>query len=917
MKLAKSLFISGFLFLAVASFGATRYVNLGNLAPAAPYTSWATAATNIQEAVDAAGPGDEIVVADGTYANGGRAVYGTMTNRVVIDKAVTVRSVNGPSFTTIEGWQVPFTTNGDGAIRCAYVGTNAVLSGFTLTNGATRLLGDNAQEKSGGGVYCASADATVTNCVLSGNSACYYGGGAFRGTLNNCVLVGNAAVLAGGGANSHRLNNCVLVNNSTFNIGGGAFGGTLNNCMLSGNSARVRAGGAYDATLNNCIVYYNKALQDANWFRSTLNYCCTTPLPAGGIGNLTAEPQMASASHLDSGSPCRRAGSAAYASGVDIDGEAWLNPPSIGCDEYHSGSVTGALSVVILASCTNVGAGFEVEFQGLIGGEVSASRWEFGGGVVVSNRPYASHAFVEAGDYAVVLRAYNDGNPLGVTSTAMVHVVERPIHYVSLSSVSPTAPFSSWETAATDIQDAVDSATVPGALVLVSNGVYQTGGHVVYGLLTNRLVVTNGITVQSVNGPDVTAIAGCHVPGTTNGDGAVRCAYLSNGAVLSGFTLTNGATRTSGSTTQEQSAGGVLCDSVNVMVTNCVLVNNSASWNGGGACYGVFNNCMLIGNSGVFDGGGAYYSVLHNCVLSSNSVVFHGGAGCYGVFNNCMLIGNSAAFDGGGAYYSILNNCTLSGNAASSSGGGACISTLNNCTLVGNTASSGGGGAKEGTLNNCILYNNSASNGSNYYGGVFRNCCTIPMPAGSGNITNAPLFVDLAGGDLRLRENSPCINAGNNAYAASLADLDGNPRIAGGTVDMGAYEFQSPASEISYAWLQQYGLSADGLADSADLDNDGFNNWQEWTAGTDPTNSASALRMLMLLPGTNTLNTITISWSTVTNRTYALERASVLGIPQAFELVRTNIPGLTDTTSFTDTNATGSGPFFYRVRLEN
>src|SRR5262249_25006372 len=154
---------------------------------------------------------------------------------------------------------------------------------------------------------------------------------------------------------------------------------------------------------------------DANYKGSALNYCCTTPLPSNGVGNQTAEPLLASASHLSASSPGRGAGSPAYVRGVDIDGEPWANPPSIGCYEVHRGNETGALTVDIQARFVNVATAFELEFTTQIIGYASENRWEFGDGTVLSNRLAATHTWPTAGDYPVVLRAYNLTYPGGVS----------------------------------------------------------------------------------------------------------------------------------------------------------------------------------------------------------------------------------------------------------------------------------------------------------------------------------------------------------------------------------------------------------------------------------------------------------------------------------------------------------------------
>jgi uncharacterized protein YodC (DUF2158 family) len=402
-------------------------------------------------------------------------------------------------------------------------------------------------------------------------------------------------------------------------------------------------------------------------------------------------------------------------------------------------------------------------------------------------------------------------------------------------------------------------------------------------LLSQR---TNAVVVRSVNGPEMTVIEGAK-------DG-VRCAWVGNGSVLSGFTLSKGIS---------YNGGGVRCQPLGV-VTNCAMVGNSTSGCGGGAHGGTLNDCTLTTNSTGDKGGGAYASTLNNCTVSGNSARLGGGAG-YGTLYRCTVSGNSAGDGGGGAFNATLHSCTVNDNG----GGGVRKCTLNNCTVTGNRDY----GADSGTLYNCIVYLN---DGDNYWRDetALNYCCTTPLPAsGFGNITNAPLFADYAGGNFRLQPNSPCINAGLNAYATGSTDLDDNPRIVSGTVDIGAYEYQGPGSTISYAWLQRYGLPTDGSADALDPDTDGLNTWQEWRCQTDPTNAFPVLRLLSATPaGTNVL----VRWSSVEGVSYLLERSTNLGASPPFTLVATDLFGPTGTNTFTDSNAANLPTVFYRVAVQ-
>ena len=324
--------------------------------------------------------------------------------------------------------------------------------------------------------------------------------------------------------------------------------------------------------------------------------------------------------------------------------------------------------------------------------------------------------------------------------------------YVSAASGNDSNDGRSWATAKKSIQTAID-ASVAGESIWVADGTYSP--------------ITTGnkaITIRSVNGAAQTII---------DGNGTSRCAYLGENkgdvaTVLDGFTLTNGYVYASAHAPGGAGVRGGT--SKNCIMCNCRV---DGSWSGYGG-----------------EGGGAWGSRLENCTIRNCSAL--AGGGLYnGQAYGCILLENYGRDDGGGLDHSYAENCLLKANVVYNVGGGpggaavAGGSTCVNCTMVENHASSGGVISRT-TLKNCIVYGNVFDSGElvcDTTGGAVTTMTSCS--------TNNPGFVDFANGDYRLAAGSPCIDAGDNSCVTTATDLDGNARIANGTVDIGCYEYET------------------------------------------------------------------------------------------------------------------------------
>jgi len=238
----------------------------------------------LQMYIDKANPGDELVVAPGTYDTGGRRLNqeGPAT-RLVIDKPLTLRSEAGAELTIIAGGP---------STRCIYMTNGVRVIGFTISGGETMKEGPEGNKftaLSGGGVWSEPAG-ILEDCTVVSNTALWYGGGLYGGNAIRCVFTGNTARRSGGGASKARLGNCLVQYNRAAHFGGGTHHCELRNCTVTHNRAEVMGAGAAFGMAQNTVLHHNQALLSGhNFFNVKMSYCCSMPL-ADGPGNIGAEP---------------------------------------------------------------------------------------------------------------------------------------------------------------------------------------------------------------------------------------------------------------------------------------------------------------------------------------------------------------------------------------------------------------------------------------------------------------------------------------------------------------------------------------------------------------------------------------------------------------------------------------------------
>jgi subtilisin family serine protease len=578
----------------------TNFVSLTSSNPIPPYASWATAATNIQDAVDMAGNGQTVLVGPGHYY---------IDDPVNIQKSLVLAGSDGPAATILDS---------DGLWRCVTIaGTNCSVSGFTLTNG---------YDYDGAGIWCGSDSVTVSNCIITGNTALDDGGGVYGGLIVDSTITGNAANY-GGGSIFADATACVFGQNTAAFSGGAMYGGSALNCVITSNAAQY-GGGVYDGYLDQCEVVGNTGTNSGGGIRNS--YAVETLIAdnsadyGGGAYGSTAQDCLLNNN------------TAAYSGGGLYSGTCLDSALTNNTAQYGGGMYLGTMhrSTVYGNQASTGGGG--VRSANVFDSEIRMNQAPYGGGFYSSTAYRCVIADNSADTTGGGMYGGTVYDSAFGTNTATYGAGAAYGTLYRCDVIGNIASYSGGGLTGTDATD----CTIRGNSA-------QFGGGANNGELTRCTLAGNSASATG---------------GGSYGSHGVECMFTNNTANY---------------------GGGIGYGEVE----RCDLVGNYATERGGGVYSSPATACLIHDNEAGYAGGGAAYSALTDCVVSDGSAQF-GGGNILANATNTVFFNNSATTSGGAMYEGVAVHCTMADNSANYGGGQYKGSNYNSIVWY-NTAPSG------------------------------------------------------------------------------------------------------------------------------------------------------------------------------------------------------------------------------------
>ena len=746
------------IFCCSKSQAAIRYVNIANLTPAAPYTSWATAGTDLQAVINQCVAGDDIWVVAGTYIPNRRAdATGTVTvndrdNAFVLKNGV--RIFGGFSGTETATSQRNFAINicilsgdlgtaGNTSDNCYHVvvcaGTVAgtSLNGFQIRYGNANGSGNitvntiSMGRGSGAGMRINSSSPTVTNCVFSANSTTNNGGGMVcdgaSPAITNCLFSGNTSVDAGGIYNVNlsapEIVNCSFAGNNATTTGGAIRNSVnsdpaISNCIIWGNLA----GGVANAIYNSDVA----SVPDVNYSLVEGGY--------SGTGNVNADPlfvnpvaaalapTLAGDYRIQKCSPALNGGLDSYVPGSinnDLDYTPRIKIGKVDMGAYEKQLAVPNGTGILFVDYTKTGDGSS--WANAVADLADAlAEAKFNSSI--------TQVWVAKGTYYPKYTA-NFLPSLGCLNT------NRSNSFVLVNNVKLFGGFAGGETD-TIARNLVVNETILNGDIGVLNQKNDNCTHVVIASGPVGVAELNGFTVkngtglnansvQTINGNNVPAYRGAGIICVASSPVISNCVITDNEVVYSllgsgGGLYIDASSKPAVSNCifqnnyAEASGGAIYVNStLSVSITGCTFINNDATGSSGGAIYVNSNlNVSITGcdflNNDASGGGGIY--IQNNSTADIRDCSFSGN---HATFGGCVFNGNSSV--------ASIKNCSFTGNSA---GVGGCIinaycnADIDSCYFINNVCTADGGAINNNVANAVITNSVFDGNSANQAGGA-------------------------------------------------------------------------------------------------------------------------------------------------------------------------------------------------------